>query len=250
MTYVTREGWDARDPVSPPARIATPAPLLVLHHAAAGGFGASAVRGHQNYHIDVRGWNDIAYTALVDDVNVYEGRGWGIRTAATGPVNDRSQAVCALGNWSTKTPPDGMLDQLALAAVLGWQAGAVDAPEYDGGHRDYQPRDCPGDKLYAKLGEINRRATLLAAKDDDMPTSQEIATAVWAAGFGSTPNRETAGQRLAQAAAYAKIAAAKAGTGTGTVEVDAAALAADIVDAMPDDLARQVADEMYRRLEA
>jgi len=237
MTYVTRAGWDARDPVSPPARIATPAPLLVLHHAAAGGFGPSAVRGHQNYHIDVRGWNDIAYTALVDDVNVYEGRGWGIRTAATGPVNDRSQAVCALGNWSTKTPPDGMLDQLASAAVLAFQAGAVDAPEYDGGHRDYMDRDCPGDKLYAKIGEINRRAALLAknpTEDDDMPTVEEI----WGAKVGKGDRRRTMAEVVVQAGIDAAIAralserAAKGDTLTDTqlADVVAAAIATDLVD--------------------
>ena len=234
MTYVTREGWDARDPVSPPALIATPAPLLVLHHAAAGGFGASAVRGHQNYHLDVRGWNDIAYTALVDDVNVYEGRGWGIRTAATGPVNDRSQAVCALGNWSIKVPPDGMLDQLALAAVMAFQAGAVDAPEYDGGHRDYQTRDCPGDKLYAKIGEINRRAALLAknpTEDDDMPTVEEI----WGAKVGKGDRRRTMAEVVVQAGIDAAIAralserAAKGDTLTDTqlADVVAAAIATD-----------------------
>ena len=247
MTYITRAGWGARG-YRDRAFIATPAPLLVLHHAAAGGFGASAVRGHQNYHLDVRRWDDIAYTALADDTNIYEGRGWGIRTAATGPVNDRSQAVCALGNWSVKTPPDGLLDQLAFAAVLAFQAGAVDQPAYDGGHRDYQTRDCPGDRLYAKIGEINRRAALLAdpTKEDDMPTADEVAAAVWAAGFGRGDSRVTAGQRLAQAATYSRIAATKA----GTVEVDAAVLADSIVDAMPASLARQVADELYRRLEA
>jgi hypothetical protein len=62
---------------------------------------ARRVRGIQDFHMDSRGWNDIAYNFVVCKHGIiFEGRGWGVRSAAQGtnPGNDGYHAVCFLGD--------------------------------------------------------------------------------------------------------------------------------------------------------
>src|SRR5690606_35444762 len=125
-------------------------------HAAAGGFGPSAVRGIQQFHMDSRGMSDVAYNWLADDTYVYVGRGAGIAGGHTAGHN-RDHAVCALGDWTTRVPPSALLDRLAEAAVLAWQAGAVTKPAYTHGHRDLVATSCPG-LLQQLIPDINARA--------------------------------------------------------------------------------------------
>lgn len=61
---------------------------------------AGKVRTIQNFHMDTRGWADIAYNFLVCPHGyVFEGRGWGKRSAANGTnaCNEAYHAVCYLG---------------------------------------------------------------------------------------------------------------------------------------------------------
>lgn len=60
-------------------------------------------------------------------------------------------------------------------------------------HTDPGP-NFPWDKLFAAVNAA------LSAGDDDMPTAQEVAAAVWNSQFGRDESRETAGERLARAA--------------------------------------------------
>lgn len=96
VTVVSRAAWGARPP-----RSRTGLPASHVHGGAAhyngppmglvSGCGngrrcAEAVRGTQRFHMDVRGWSDVAYSFLACPScgRVYEGRGWGVRTAANG----------------------------------------------------------------------------------------------------------------------------------------------------------------------
>ena len=99
---ITRAEWGAR-----PARggIGTIAPEGITVHyngPAFGGFPwdhgrcAQMVRGTQAFHLDGRGWADIAYTACVCPHGfVFEGRGTRQRTAAQG-TNDGNRRSLAL----------------------------------------------------------------------------------------------------------------------------------------------------------
>lgn len=61
---------------------------------------AGKVRSIQAYHMDNKGWADIAYNFVVCPHGyVFEGRGWGKRSAANGTniCNDVYHAVCYLG---------------------------------------------------------------------------------------------------------------------------------------------------------
>lgn len=103
----------------------------------------SLVRGIQAFHMDVRGWSDIAYTALVCGHGyAFEGRGPGARPAAHGmPGNAESYAVCFLA---------GEGDEFTDASKRGW-ADAREWLEAEGGassellcHLDWMNTACPG----------------------------------------------------------------------------------------------------------
>lgn len=62
---------------------------------------AARVRAMQRYHMEARGWLDIAYGHVVCRHGyVFVGRGFGVRSAANGTTaaNDRYFAVCFLGD--------------------------------------------------------------------------------------------------------------------------------------------------------
>lgn len=103
----------------------------------------------QTYHMDDKGWVDIAYNwGVCDHGHVLVGRGWGVRSAANGTDdgNDRYLAACWLGG-----PGDGPPSPLALDA-FGW---LVDDVRDRGAGRDVQPHShffntaCPGPVLVA-----------------------------------------------------------------------------------------------------
>lgn len=168
---VSRAQWGARDPRQV-NRISTPTQHLVLHYFGTDSPGPQGTRAVQDFHMDVRGWHDIAYSLTADADNVYIARGPGVRGAHTPQWNTRAHAVAAQVDGSIQ--PDGLLDRLAEAAVWLYQQGAVTEPRYTGGHRDYSSTACPGSWLYARIPEINDRAQALL--EDDM---QEVDQPDW-----------------------------------------------------------------------
>ncbi len=147
MNFMSRDSWGARS-ASTSTNI-TPVGVAVHwegphmgtpDHSECG----DLVRGFQRFHMDSRGWADIAYSAVVCPHGwVIEGRGRGRRTAANGTNdgNQRFYAVCYLG---------GEGDPLTDAGKVG----ILDAIEWLGGgevigHRDVTATACPGEELYA-----------------------------------------------------------------------------------------------------
>lgn len=172
MEIIPRKTWGARTPAGAPHKIATYQPRLILHHAA-----GSVVPGDdrvspadlqrlkaiQNFHIDGRGWRDIAYNFLVDpDGNVFEGRGVGVANGATKGYGAISYAVCVLGNFDIQTPDTDLLDGLAGLVAYGHDQGWW-PDHFTGGHRNYGSTSCPGSKLYPHIAHIND-----LAKENDM----------------------------------------------------------------------------------
>ena len=156
MNLVSRRRWGARTPkcVSPlpPADITT----LVFHYSAADADEqadhakcAGRVRGIQTFHMDGRGWCDIAYSFVVCRHGyTFAGRGWDTRTAATGPANGFSLAVCFLGNDTPARADVTPTARVELEAVARrFRARYGPAAHYKG-HRDYMATTCPGDELY------------------------------------------------------------------------------------------------------
>lgn len=104
---------------------------------------AAKVRNIQNYHMDTKRWDDIAYNWLVCPHGyVFIGRGPRLRSAANGTDagNDAWKAVCYLGGVG-----DEFTDE-AKQAILELR-DAIDAPAMNG-HRDHKNTECPGNEIY------------------------------------------------------------------------------------------------------
>ncbi len=125
--------WSASSDRSTPARFAA----TTDHNRC-----ASIWRAWQAYHMDVKGWQDIAYSSGVCPHGTrYEGRGHDVRTAANGTTagNSASHATCYIAG-------DG--DPLTDEAKAGFADERVRLEGLDKGHRDWKPTKCPGDDLY------------------------------------------------------------------------------------------------------
>lgn len=112
---------------------------------------AAKVRGIQNFHMDSRGWADIAYNALVCPHGyVFEGRGPGHKSAANGgtQVNDDYYAVCYLSGAGDPFTDAG---KQAFLDAFDWLTREGAAGPDRVGHKDIRPEPtaCPGPEIYA-----------------------------------------------------------------------------------------------------
>lgn len=149
MRFVTRAEWGGRKPRSV-MRIPGPVTSTTFHWEGPGmgAYGhescASKIRGIQNFHMDSRGWSDIAYNAIVCRHGyVYEGRWIGVRSAAQGTEkgNDTSYAICGLfgeGDALTDLMKDAYLDCRAYF-IAAAKAGTTINP-----HSFWHSTACPG----------------------------------------------------------------------------------------------------------
>lgn len=161
LEVIGREGWGARPPV---AEYGTHTVVhLTVHHTAVvltdNRLAPTRLRDHQAYHQE-QGWADLAYHFAIDrDGNVYEARPY---TAPGDTFTNYDPAGHFLpvleGDYSEQEPTDRQLESLVL--LLAWASAefGVD-PATIGGHRDYAATTCPGDHLYAAIGDgsIGRR---------------------------------------------------------------------------------------------
>lgn len=132
---------------------------------------ARYLQGWQDWHMDGRGWCDIAYQWAVD----LAGGAWALRglhtqSAAHTPWNEEAYAVlCVVGDRDQ--PTDDLLEALAhirdaalirTPAAIGW-AGH--------GQLAGTATECPGPNI--------RAITLEDLKETDMPLTMADATTVW-----------------------------------------------------------------------
>ena len=230
MRIITRAEWQARAPKSE-TPLALPTAKLILHHSASPSGGASRVRAIQDFHMDIRGWNDIAYHFLINHRGeIYEGRPTDVRGGATSGHNSDSHAICLLGNFDTATPSPEAL------ASLVWLIQQFDVwpPTISGGHRDYGDTSCPGNNLYPLIGDINREL------EDTLPTAEEIADAVWSHNIQSGITAALALDRNYRNISELIIAHRAGKLGTTAL--------AELSDEDIEEIAEAVADEQARRL--
>lgn len=159
MSLFTRKDWKARPPRSVTQLPWNKVDALVIHYSAAASDElpdyAARVRGIQNYHMDSNGWADIAYNWLVSRTgDAFQGRGYGVMSAATLNNNGHTQAICFLG--ADAKGRDDVTDRgrRAIANLLftaeklkGAKLGSANFQVK--GHRDFVSTECPGDELYA-----------------------------------------------------------------------------------------------------
>ncbi|MFD5404616.1 peptidoglycan recognition protein family protein [Streptomyces griseorubiginosus] len=187
---VTRRGWGADEKLRERTFVYTKkVKAAFVHHTASGnGYSCaqapSLIRGIYRYHVKSMGWRDIGYNFLVDKCgNIYEGRAGGVAKAVLGAhtlgFNTNSVGIAVLGSYGTTKPPAAVVK--AVARLTAWKLGLYGANPKGktylksgggnlypkgkkvrlnviSGHRDGFATECPGRKLYGKLGSTRTTA--------------------------------------------------------------------------------------------
>ncbi|SEG59273.1 Chitinase A, N-terminal domain [Thermomonospora echinospora] len=190
-TIVSRAGWGADEALvrNPPA-YAPSAKVVFTHHTAENkdytcAQSPAVIRSIMLFHVQTRGWDDIGYNFLVDKCGtIFEGRGGGVDRPVVGAhtygFNTGSSGVAVLGTYTKTEPANAAVS--AVAKVAAWKLGLhggdptgkgrlttpIDNGKYPAdttvtfntisGHLDGFATECPGERLYAKLGTIRTQA--------------------------------------------------------------------------------------------
>ena len=101
----------------------------------------------QAFHMDTRGWTDIAYSWLVDQQGrIHEGRGWGRAGGHTEGYNSSHHAVCAILGPGDGPPTPAMYD--GLSTVID-EHHRLYGPGTVRPHNAVSSTACPGPDLTA-----------------------------------------------------------------------------------------------------
>lgn len=174
----------------------------IVAHTAAGGFPggthttaddtfaneARLLRNIENFHVNDRGWDGIAYSFLVaPSGRAYEGRGWGQDGSHTETRNSSAYAICFLGHGDQQPATLQAWEGAKHIIRTGLAEGALTPGYIVTGHRDYsrKGKSCPGDLIYPHIGRLRG---LTIEQEDDMPLSDDdIAKIAAAVNAATTP---------------------------------------------------------------
>lgn len=153
------------------------------------------LRSIQAYHVNGRGWKDIAYNFLVDRFGrAWEGRGGGVDKAvegghAYGVTNARVFGISLMGTYdgSVQPPAEAIdtvqrviawkfllhgVDPLGTTWGSGGQSGGDTFLHAISGHRDESNTLCPGENVYSQMDQI--RLAVKALMDESAATPPAI----------------------------------------------------------------------------
>ncbi|WP_189176997.1 peptidoglycan recognition protein family protein [Streptomyces lasiicapitis] len=181
---VTRRGWGADEGLRERNFAYTrTVKAAFVHHSATGNNyscsqSPSVLRSIYRYHVRSSGWRDFGYNFAVDKCgNIYEGRAGGVAKAVLGAhtlgFNTNSMGIAVLGSFTNASPPKAAVT--GVAKLTAWKLGLFGANprgatyltsgggnlykkgstvrlKVISGHRDGFATECPGRRLYSKLG--------------------------------------------------------------------------------------------------
>ncbi|WP_046730291.1 peptidoglycan recognition protein family protein [Streptomyces humi] len=193
---VTRRGWRADESLREKGFVYTgKVKAAFVHHTDSGnGYkcsqASSVIRSIYRYHVVSMGWRDIGYNFLVDKCGtIYEGRAGGVAKAVKGAhtlgFNSNSMGIAVIGSFDSHKPPAAAVT--AVARLTAWKLGLFGANPKGktylrsgggnlypkgknvrlnviSGHRDGYATDCPGARLYAKLGSARTSSAHLQGR--------------------------------------------------------------------------------------
>lgn len=152
MTVHNRSAWTDRAPKGTTKLVPSAVRFIAVHWPGSAGKlpvakVAAQLKGWQDYHMDVKGWRDIAYNEAVD----LNGDTWILR----GPNEDGSVkdmggevysilAVYGVDDTPTEAMKAAIKERVALALEEYPDAVVV-------GHRELRSTDCPGDAIFGWL---------------------------------------------------------------------------------------------------
>lgn len=133
-----------------------------------------ALRGWQDYHIDKKGWSDLAYNVAVDQMGrVWEGRGYDRRDGATSGRGGTSMSILGMVA-NNEAPTEQMLAGIdrVFQEALRRNGGAA-----KGWHSKFVSTTCPGDFLrdWGKLGfPVSGAVTIPVIVEPSRPVGQSL----------------------------------------------------------------------------
>ncbi|TVP38976.1 N-acetylmuramoyl-L-alanine amidase [Streptomyces griseus subsp. griseus] len=193
---VTRKGWGADEKLRERNFAYTrTVKAAFVHHSATGNNytckqAPSVLRSIYRYHVKSSGWRDFGYNFAVDKCgNIYEGRAGGVSRPVLGAhtlgFNSNTMGIAVLGSYSSTTPPAAAVT--AVAKLTAWKLGLFGgnpkgkvtlvsggSNKYKkgkkvklnviSGHRDGFATECPGARLYKKLGKARTSSARLQGR--------------------------------------------------------------------------------------
>ncbi|MEU2789248.1 peptidoglycan recognition protein [Streptomyces sp. NPDC007100] len=193
---VTRAGWGADERLRERNFVYTRTiRAAFVHHSATGNNyscaqAPSVLRGIYRYHVKSSGWRDMGYNFLIDKCGtVYEGRAGGVAKPVMGAhtrgFNGNSMGIAVLGTFGNANPPSSAVS--AVAQLTAWKLGLYGVDPRGtttlvsgggnrfrkgtrarlnvvSGHRDGFVTQCPGARLYNKLGTVRSSAARLQGR--------------------------------------------------------------------------------------
>lgn len=107
------------------------------------------VQDIQKFHIESRGFNDIAYNFLIaGDGFVYVGRGWDYQGAHTKGFNANTICIAFIGNFDKYSPIVSQLNQAQKLLEEGVKLNKIAANYNLYGQRQLTATQSPGTYLY------------------------------------------------------------------------------------------------------
>lgn len=111
-------------------------------------------RSVQNFHMDVRGWNDIAYNYLIfKSGRIYAGRTFKVVPASQAPFNTNGVSICCVLGTADLAIPHTMKEN--LRDFVAWAETYARHELKVKGHRDVNQTTCPGPTLYAYVDNLD-----------------------------------------------------------------------------------------------
>lgn len=118
----------------------------------------NAIHNIQNFHMDTRGWCDIAYSYVLFQQRgifrrplVFKGRGFNAVPASQYGHNTGNISVCVVADGSERVKRS----TYRALAYLVRRSPALRVL----GHKDVNPTSCPGPYLYSKVKPLDQHAT-------------------------------------------------------------------------------------------
>ncbi|GAA1304076.1 N-acetylmuramoyl-L-alanine amidase [Streptomyces javensis] len=195
-SIVTRAGWGADEKIRETGHVySKTVKVAFIHHTVTGNNyscsqAPSVLRGIYRYHVKSLGWRDYGYNFTIDKCGkIYEGRSGGVTKAVRGAhtlgFNTNSMGIAVLGTFTSKKPSAKAVK--AVAKLTAWKLGLFKrnprgtthlvsggGNKYKkgasvklhvvAGHRDGFATECPGKRLYKKLGSVRKTAARLQGR--------------------------------------------------------------------------------------
>ncbi|SDP12842.1 Peptidoglycan-binding (PGRP) domain of peptidoglycan hydrolases-containing protein [Actinopolyspora xinjiangensis] len=165
------DAWGARPPRNELVLLSRPARKIIVHHTAtpnstdhSRAHAFELARSIQDHHMDHNGWTDTGqHFTLSRGGHITEGRhhslaafrdgGRHVVSAHTSGQNRLAVGIENEGTYDNVAFPSTQYDELVGLCSALCTAYAIEPYEIYG-HRDFNATGCPGDRLYALLGQL------------------------------------------------------------------------------------------------